>query len=145
MMFYRRSITTFRAEFKKKDEMGKKEFNKIILSALLAVALLAGCSRDPNDRKQKYLESGNRYFQKQDYRAASIQFRNAIQIDPKYSDAHFQLALADLQLRDWRSDYAELTRTIDLAPDNFKAQIATGRLRLHGQQCEQADHHTVLA
>src|SRR5437879_11861866 len=106
----------------------KKIVYSWLLIAITAVLVIAGCSRDPNDRKQKYLESGNRYFQKQDYRAASIQFRNAIQIDPKYSDAHFQLALADLQLSDWRGAYTELTRTIDLAPDNFKAQIAMGNL-----------------
>ena len=98
--------------------------------ALTAVVVIAGCSRDPNVRKQKYLESGERYFEKQDYRAASIQFRNAVQIDPKYADAHYQLALSDLQLQDWRSAYGELTRTLDLAPENFKAQISMGNLLL---------------
>src|SRR5437899_10088373 len=141
MIFYRRSIPTFRADFKKKDEMGKKEFNKIILSALLAVALLAGCSRDPNDRKQKYLESGNRYFQKQDYRAASIQFQNAVQIDPKYADAHYQLARTYLQLRDWRAAYRELTRTIELDPENLRAQVDFGNLLLAAREFDQAQQH----
>ena len=40
--------------------------------------LLAGCSRDPNVRKQKYYESGIRYFAEQKYREATIQLLNAL-------------------------------------------------------------------
>src|SRR5246127_1320884 len=115
-----------------------------LLIALTAVVVIAGCSRDPNVRKQKYLESGKRYFEKQDYRAASIQFRNAVQIDPKYADAHYQLALSDLQLQDWRSAYRELTRTLDLAPENFKAQISMGNLLLGAGQFDQAQQRADL-
>jgi Tfp pilus assembly protein PilF len=52
-------------------------------------ALLTGCSRDPNVRKQKYLESGQRYFDKGQYREAEIQFENAIQVDSRFADAHY--------------------------------------------------------
>ena len=49
-------------------------------------ALLTGCSRDPNVRKQKYLESGQRYFDKGQYREAEIQFQNAIQVDARFAE-----------------------------------------------------------
>ncbi len=42
--------------------------------AVCLLGLLAGCSRDPNVRKQKYLESGQRYFDKGQYKEAAIQF-----------------------------------------------------------------------
>jgi hypothetical protein len=42
-----------------------------VLCSLLAIAL-TGCSRDPNVRKQKYFESGERYFNKAKYREAAI-------------------------------------------------------------------------
>src|SRR5205807_5419296 len=86
----------------RKVAMKKNAYSRFLV-ATIAVVALAGCSRDPNVRKQKYLESGTRYFQKQDYRAAAIQFQNAIQIDPKYAEAHYQLARTSLQLRDWRA------------------------------------------
>jgi len=127
----------------RKVAMKKHPYSKFVL-AILAVTLFAGCSRDPNVRKQKYLASGKRYFEKKDYRAASIQFQNAIQIDPKYSDAHYQLALTDLQLRDWRGGYGELMRTIDLAPDNAQAQIVLGNLLLAARQFDQAQQHADL-
>ena len=47
----------------------------------LTLALLVGCSHDPNVCKQKYLESGERYFAKEKYREAIIQFSNALQVE----------------------------------------------------------------
>ena len=53
---------------------------------------LGGCSRDPNVRKQKYFESGERYFEKGKYREAVIQYRNATELDGSFSAAHYKLA-----------------------------------------------------
>src|ERR1700758_488499 len=90
--------------------------------ALLTMMLLA-CSRDPAVRKQKYLESGQRYFAKAAYRAASIQFRNALQVDPNFAAARYELARSYIQLQDWNSAYRELNHTIELQPQNYEARI----------------------
>jgi hypothetical protein len=37
---------------------------RLLPCALLLSALLTGCSRDPNVRKQKYFDSGEDYFAK---------------------------------------------------------------------------------
>ena len=52
-----------------------------VVVLLLAVTLLAGCHRDPNVRKQKYLDSGNRYSSQGKYREAAIQYLNALKVD----------------------------------------------------------------
>src|SRR5207248_9413424 len=70
-------------------------------------ALLTGCSRDPNVRKQKYLESGQRYFDEGKYREAIIQYRNATQVDGRFADAHYQLAQAYMKVQDWQHAYME--------------------------------------
>jgi Tfp pilus assembly protein PilF len=59
----------------------------------LLTSLLTGCSRDPSVRKQKYFESGQRFFEKSKFREAAIQYSNAIQVDPRFADAHYRLAL----------------------------------------------------
>src|SRR5690348_14918326 len=90
--------------------------------AMVGLFLLAACSRDPNVRKQKYLESGNRYYDAGKYSAAAIQYQNAIQIDPRFADAHFKLAQAYLKEGMWNPAYIELRKTIDIQPQNWKAQ-----------------------
>src|SRR5207245_9129303 len=65
-------------------------FRFFLILALMGI-VFSGCSRDPNVRKQKYFESGQRYFERGKYREAAIQYSNAVQVDPRFTDAHYQL------------------------------------------------------
>ena len=78
--------------------MNLTRHRSIWLAALIAVAIVAGCTRDPNVLKQKHFAKGESYFQRGQYREAAIEFQNAIQIDPKYADAHYELAQTYLKL-----------------------------------------------
>lgn len=104
--------------------------NRLVVCFFSFIVVMAsvGCSRDPNVKKQKYLESGNRYFEKGKYREAVIQFSNAIQVDPNFSEAHFRLAESYLKLQFWSDAYRELQRTVNVDPNNMKAQIDLGSL-----------------
>ena len=114
----------------------------------LTAAFLTGCSRDPNVRKQKYFESGQRYFAKGKYREAAIQFRNATEVDPTFAAAHYQMAEAFSKLQDWQHAYSELNRTIELQPDNYKAHQEIATLLIASGQPEglklAQDHADVL-
>jgi len=102
------------------------------------VMAFVGCSRDPNFKKQKYLESGNRYFEKGKYREAAIQFSNAIQVDPNFANAHYKLAQSYVQMQAWPNAYRELRRTVDLDPDNTKAQLDLGGFLLGAHSYDEA-------
>jgi tetratricopeptide (TPR) repeat protein len=103
---------------------------RLVLVAFLVPALLTGCNRDPNVRKQKFLESGNRYRDKGKLREAAIQYSNAIQVDPRFAEAHFQLGETYLKLKDGNRAFTELSRTVDLAPENYAAHAELANLLL---------------
>ena len=111
----------------------------IILS--LTAALFTGCSRDPNVRKQKYFESGERYFEKAKYREAAIQYSNAIQVDPRFAQAHYRLALAYLRIGEESRAYQELNRTLELDPDNYEARIDLTNLLIAAKYFKEAQEH----
>jgi cellulose synthase operon protein C len=92
-----------------------------LLLACFLLAVLAACTRDPNVRKQKYFDSGEKYFAEGKYREAAIQYSNAIQIDSRFAQAHYQLSQAYLKLGDSNRAFQELSRTIELSPDNYPA------------------------
>src|SRR5215475_15082764 len=85
--------------------------------------VLAACSCDPNVRKQKYFDSGQKYFAKGDYPAAAIQFESAIRIDRDFAAAHYELARTYLQMHDGMHAYVETQQTVKLEPDNYKARV----------------------
>jgi putative PEP-CTERM system TPR-repeat lipoprotein len=110
------------------------------------LVFLAGCSRNPNEKKQKYLESGQRYLDKGQYREAEIQFQNAIQVDSRFAEAHYRLAQAATKLGDGQTAVQELSTTIQIQPDYYKAHLDLANLLLLARHFSEAkDHLDLLA
>jgi cellulose synthase operon protein C len=101
---------------------------RLLLACSLLLVALTSCSRDPNVRKQKYFESGEKYFAEGKYREAEIQYRNATQLDARFAQAHYQLGQTYLKLGDTNRAFQELSRTIDLDHDNYRAHTDLANL-----------------
>lgn len=110
------------------------------LSALACLTVLAlqGCTRNPNVRKVKYLNSGKTYAAQGKEKEAIIQFSNAIKIDPRYADAHFELAKAYLKSGSPLGAYTEFRHTVDLDPKNLEARLDLGQIYLAGHAYPKA-------
>lgn len=108
----------------------------LILFPVLACAawVLTGCSRDPNVRKQSYYKAAVRYFDKGKYDAAAIELRNALQVDPRYTEAHYEMAQCDLKMGLFQQAYKELNNTVELNPKHWKAQTDLGNFFLASRQ-----------
>src|SRR5688572_9979869 len=96
--------------------MGKR-----VLSALLLIVCLTDCNRDPNVAKRKYVESGNKFFERGKYKEALIMYRKALQRDLKYGEAYYRAGLADLKLQRWGEASRDLQRALELQPENLDA------------------------
>jgi tetratricopeptide (TPR) repeat protein len=105
----------------------------------LALAFTVGCNRDPNVRKQKYLESGMRYEAAGKYKEAAVQFLNALKVDKNFSDAHYEMAKTYLKLNSPQPAYGELMKTVQLSPNNVQARIDLGNLLLDGRVTSRAE------
>ncbi|MGB8847141.1 MAG: tetratricopeptide repeat protein, partial [Terracidiphilus sp.] len=134
-----------RCDAKRRRMNWRGAFSVIMLIAV--VALLAGCHGDPNVRKHKYLESGERYSAEGKYREAAIQYLNALKVDKNFADAHYALAQAYEHLGQLSGAYGELVRTVDLQPTNFTARIDLGNLLIMSGKPDdaQAQANAVLA
>src|SRR5258708_25603027 len=116
-----------RASLEKYD-MSRSVIVRLLLTCSLLAVLFTGCSRDPNVRKQKYFDSGGRYFAEGKYREAAIQYANAVQVHSRFPHAHYQLGQTYLQLGDTTRAFHELTRTVELMPHNYRAHVALAKL-----------------
>jgi len=109
-----------------------------IIVLFLSLALLSGCFRDPNVRKHKYLESGQKYSAQGKDREAAIQFANALRIDKNFAEAHYALAQTYMHMGALNSAYNELLKTVNLQPANVKARIELGNMLLAGGKIADA-------
>lgn len=110
-----------------------------IASGLIALLLLLGsCARDPKKAKAKYLASGQNYMKKGKYGDAAVEFRNALRLDPRFVDAYFQLAQADIAQQNWDDAYAALQKAIELDSGRLDARLDLARLYLAARDFRQA-------
>ena len=100
----------------------------LLLACSLLTALFTSCSRDPNVRKQKYLDSGEKYFAEGRYREASIQYLKRHQDRLAIRSGPLRSRQSLLKLGDRSNAYQELNRTLDLAPDNYQAHADLANL-----------------
>jgi len=114
---------------------------RLFLTCTLIACVFTGCSRDPNVRKQKYFESGQRYFEKGKYREAAIQYSNAIQVDPRFADAHYRLALTYLKLGEASRAFQQLSRTLEIEPENYQARIDATNMLIASKYFKEAQEH----
>jgi len=78
-------------------------------------------------------------MQKNKYQEAAIQFQNALKLDPRYTEASYQLAQAELAQHQWQQAYAALQHTIDLDPTRLDARLDRARLFLAAREFPQTE------
>jgi Flp pilus assembly protein TadD len=125
--------------------MRQKSTSSLILAlSVILATVAAGCLSSPTARKQKFYDQGLRAFASQKYPEAIISFSRALQIDPRFADAHYQLAQCHQRESNWAAAIQELQRTIDLQPENWHAQIDLGQIILAGGKNQDAKDRALV-
>jgi tetratricopeptide (TPR) repeat protein len=111
------------------------------LALALASLTLISCNRDPNYLKQKYLESGKKYYDAGRYREASIMYRKAIEKDRRFGDAYYRLALTDLKSNQIPNAVPALRRAVELlkpgTPDSDDATLKLCEIMVVAAQSQE--------
>ena len=109
---------------------------RILLAALFCVALI-GCD-GPKEREAAYLERGKTLFKSGNYVKARLEFRNALQINPKGVETRFYLATIEQKVGNFRAAYAGFEKLITEKPDYLPAQLELARLLFMAGQSGRA-------
>ena len=100
---------------------------------LSAAIFLAGCT-DPQKAKAQHLTQGETYLKDSKFQEATLEFRNAIQIDDNSAPAHWGLARAYEGLERYPEMLEELRKTIAKDQNNLDARIKLGNYYLAGSR-----------
>lgn len=102
----------------------------VLLSLLLAAVLAVGGCTNPDQAKAAHLAKGDAYLKDSKFQEASIEYRNALQIDDNLAAAHWGLARAYEGLQRAQEAFEELKKTTQLDPNNLEARVKLGTLYL---------------
>lgn len=104
------------------------------VSSVAAVVLIAftvaACKTDPHVAAKSHLEKGDQQLERQKLPEAIIEYRRAVQADPRLGQARLQLAYAYAATGDGPNALKEYARAADLLPDDTEAQVKAGNFML---------------
>lgn len=98
---------------------------------------LAGCASD-QEKKAEHLSRAEKYVAEKKYKAAVIEFKNVIQLDPKDDAALYKLGEAYLNLRKGQKAFECFYRAVGINPDNLGVQLRIGQAMLLQKDTEKA-------
>ena len=113
-----------------KNECCGLRYTWILLCLLLtAVVFLSGCT-NPEKAKAEHLERGENYLKELKFTEASLEFRNAIQIDERSAPSHWGLARAYEGLQRLPEMITELQKTLEYDKTHLDARVKLGNYYL---------------
>ena len=107
----------------------------LILLLLAAVIHFPACRSSA--RARQHVERGNQFANQNQVDEARKEFRQAIEIDPDFADAHYRLGILEAPQHPTTATN-ELSRTVVLDPKNLDARFRLGMLLVSETQYEQA-------
>jgi tetratricopeptide (TPR) repeat protein len=117
-----------------KSECRGNTYRLALFCLLLAAAVvLAGCT-NPEKSKAEHVAKGEAYLKDSKFQEATLEFRNALQIDDKLAAAHWGLARAFEGLERYPEMLDELRKTTSLDQNNLEARIKLGNYYLGGSR-----------
>jgi tetratricopeptide (TPR) repeat protein len=103
----------------------------------LAAAALGGCS-GAHARYSAHMASGQSYYAAGDFTKASVEFRNALQIEPNDVSARLMIGQVAERLGRPQQAFSLYQSVVDSQPDNLDARTDLARVLLFGGSAQQA-------
>jgi Tfp pilus assembly protein PilF len=103
---------------------------------------MSGCSEEKSStadqKKTVHYERGLKYVELEDYESALLEFKNALEVDPRFVAARYQLALTYLKLQQPSNAANEFARTVELDPSNIDARLKLAELLFSAKRLNES-------
>jgi len=107
--------------------MPYKSFTVIVLTQLILITLLGGCSSS-EEQQANYLNRAQEQYDADEFKKARLELRNVFQINRYNPQARYLSALINAEDDNWREVSKNLQLAIEYAPDFIDARIKMGGL-----------------
>ncbi len=103
--------------------------NRLIVLLIGFMLVISGCG-GADSRKEKYIQSGNEYYFQDICKKAKLDYKNALQIDPKTVDALIGLSRCMVEENEWRNAYQLLSSALETDPNSVDAKLDLSKMYL---------------
>jgi len=104
-----------------------------ILISLFALILMAACARTPQEKYARFLQRGKKFLQEPNPARAVVEFRSAMQQQPKAPEGYYWLAQAFLAQDKVADAVVALRKATELKPGYAQAQLKLAELMVRSR------------
>ena len=115
-----------------------RPLQRLLLILLLSAGAWLTACQDDVVKLHEHMTRGEEYAEAEQLKEAIIEFKNALQLDPNYAPAHYQLAHVYLRAQKAREGFWELRETIRLDPTDHLAKLEFAQLAIIAGEKEEA-------
>ena len=109
--------------------------------SLFFIFLLILACASKEERIEEFISDGKKFMKKGEYKKAILEFKNALQLDPKNPKALFYLGKAYLSLKEFRKAYSSFLRAIEEDPGYDDARVEIASLLVFARRVDDAFEH----
>ncbi len=103
----------------------------------LAAGVLISCGSS-EEKKKDFFDKGMTLFDEGAHVKAKLEFKNAIQIDPKFGRAYYMLGMVALKEKNYKGAFGRFSKAAELTPDDVDVHVQLGKLFLSAKQFDNA-------
>ncbi len=120
-----------------------KPFSLRFFGIIAFFTLLVACT--PKEEKAlRYVQEGKALMEQGNADKARVQFKNALQLNPKLAEAYYNMGLLDEKSQNWKGVFGNMSDAVRLDPKIVDAHLKLGQLYLAGRQYDKASQEVAL-
>jgi tetratricopeptide (TPR) repeat protein len=104
------------------------------ITTVLVLAVLCGCARSPEARRDRFIAKGKEYLEKRDFARARLEFQNAVKAMPRDGDPYYYIGLTAVQSGDLQNAVYAFQKTLQVDPKHANAKLRLAQLMTMGNQ-----------
>ena len=109
-----------------------------LIGLLLMLPALQSACTSKEESAQRFLQEGKTLFEQGKTEQALVQFKNAVQRNPKLADAYYRIALLYEKKQDWKGMFGNLLEAVSIDNNHVDAHFKLGLAYLAARQLDKA-------
>jgi FimV-like protein len=114
----------------------KKKFLFVLCIVFLALSLGACSSKEA--KRDRFYKKGMELYEKALYVKAGLEFKNSLQLDPKYQDGWYMMGMIEEKQGDLKKAFGYFSKATTLNPDHIKSNLELGKIFLVAKMPDKA-------
>ena len=112
--------------------------NRKGFAALLCLILLCAACGGTEAKKSRFFTKGKALYEKGDYTRARLEFKNTLQVAPRFAEAYYMLGMVEFHENKWRDAFGHFSEAVKLDPRHLPAQLKLGQIFLAARDPDHA-------